>query len=1053
MKTIDQSKGRQAADSGVAMAASPTTARQDVPRRLRRKLRQAAFRVSAIFLLVSIAWILLSDLVVFDFLPSDDSGFLASLLKGSAYVAVTAVIIYALIVRETRRRLESEEELLANQMRLDLAVGSVGGGEWDWDLPSGRIFIAPRLKLIIGEPDLPDGIEAWQDRIHPDDLPALRESVARVLRGETDIHEAEYRIRHADGDVRWIATRGRALRDDAGRPVRLTGLDFDVTGRKAAEKALSDSEEHFRAVFEQSAVGLVLFTLDGRTLKANAKLAGFLGYTPEEMVGKTFVELTHAPDVAVSSAYFGNALVSADGTYGLEKRYVRKDGRVVWGRVAATLLRDQRGQPEHFIAVVEDIDERKRFEESLLRANRSLSLLSRCNEILVQAAGERDLLDRVARLMIDVGGYRFACIALAEAGGAELRPAAAAGTDSRRLDGRRAAAALSEPDRSPALDALRTGRPIAVGTDGGPEGRRSLVAGDPILASAYLPLAGDTALGVLTVHAAEPDSFAEEELSLLADLARDLGYGLTALRERRRREAAEKAARDSARLLGLLMESTAEAIIGVDAACRITFCNRSSLRLLGGADAGAFIGAALHDTLHARFQTRAFEERYCPLCTAVRKGEAISGEDLELRLDERDLAMEYLSRPIRREGRLQGAVIAMLDVSRRRAAEEQVRHAQKLEAVGQLTGGVAHDFNNLLAIIVGNLELLEERLSDEPDKLSLARQAIRAADRGAELTRHLLAFSRKQPLSPQPVDLNERLQDVVGMLRRTLGEPIEIELVRSPSLWKCEVDPAQLESLLLNLALNARDAMPDGGTLTLETANSRLDEDYAAANGDIAAGQYVMLAVTDTGDGMSPEVVARAFEPFFTTKSVGRGSGLGLSMVYGFVKQSGGHIKIYSEPDEGTTVRIYLPRTRISVEEAEPAGRRPSHPVDGTRVLVVEDDAEVCASTLALLEAAGCRAEAVPDAETALARLDDGEDFDLLFTDVVLPGTMNGGDLARAVKARRPGMRLLFTSGYTENAIVHHGRLDDGVEFIAKPYRRAELMRRLEKLLAEGDRR
>jgi PAS domain S-box-containing protein len=577
------------------------------------------------------------------------------------------------------------------------------------------------------------------------------------------------------------------------------------------------------------------------------------------------------------------------------------------------------------------------------------------------------------------------------------------------------------------------------------------MAGGGIVASAFLPLPGDGGPpGVLAVHAGETEAFEGTELTLLGDLCRDLGYGLAAQRDRRRRAAAEVEARESARQLRLLMESTAEAIIGVDAAGRITFCNRSALALLGGAEGEALKGAVLHDTLHARFRHIQPEEWRCPLCSAVRNGTPVTGDDLELTVGGQTVCMEYFSQPIRREGRLQGAVIAMLDITRRRAAEEQVRHAQKLEAVGQLTGGIAHDFNNLLAIIVGNLELLEERLLDDPDRLALARQAIRAADRGADLTRHLLAFSRKQPLEPQLVDLNERLQEIVGILRRALGETIEIELVRSPSLWKCEIDPGQLESVLLNLALNSRDAMPGGGKLTVETANSRLDEEYAAATGDVAPGQYVMLAVTDTGSGMLPEVVERAFEPFYTTKTVGQGSGLGLSMVYGFVKQSGGHVKIYSEPGQGTTVRIYLPRVRAGATEAAPPGSRPGQPVAGTRVLVVEDDPEVCASTLALLAAAGCDAVAVADGESALARLDAGEAYDLLFTDVVLPGAMNGGDLARAAKARQPGIKLLFTSGYTENAIVHHGRLDAGVEFIAKPYRRAELIRRLETLVTEA---
>ena len=1017
---------------------------------MHRKLHDAARRVAAVFLLLSIGWILVSDVLLHQLVGPGPSEFLLGMIKECVYVAVIAVVLYALIMRETSRRLRSEEELLNSQTRLDLAVDSTQGGEWQWDMATGRVFISPRLARLIGIETAPDHIREWHSRVHPDDLATLDQSTNRVLDGVSDVHEAEFRIRHADGSYRWLITRGQAQRDDQGRLVGMTGLDFDITDRKAAEQALAESEQLFRAVFQQSAIGMVIMSPDGRAVRANAKLGAFLGYSTEELVGKSFLEVTYSADVPLAGESFGNALTRPDGTYALEKRYIRKDGRVVWGYVSAVLLRDDDGQPRQFVAVVEDIDERKRFEESLLKANRSLSLLSRCNEVLIRATAEQELLDSLCRMLIDGGGYRFAWIALDDGNGG-LKRMALAGTDGRRIDGGLINNGLADADLGPTTEALQSGQPLVVHGNG--NGRRTLIAGSEIKASAFLPLLSDARpLGVFSVHSGEKDAFNEDEIALLNELSRDLAFGLSTLRERTRRLAAEQAAGETARQLRLLMESTAEAIFGVDAGGRITFCNRTALTMLNRSDSAALIGASFHQTLHARFRGQTPEERNCPLCMAIREGRATAGDDMQLNIEYQDIYIEYFSRPIYHRGKLEGAVIAMLDVSRRRAAEEQMRHAQRMEALGQLTGGVAHDFNNLLAIIVGNLELLEERLSSDPDRVALARQAIRAADRGADLTRHLLAFSRKQPLMPQIIDLNEHLQDVTNMLQRTLGEAVEIELVRSPSLWKCEIDPTQFDNVLVNLALNARDAMRSRGKLTIETANSRLDEDYAAANGDVTPGQYVMLAVTDNGAGMPLEVAERAFEPFFTTKKVGEGSGLGLSMVYGFVKQSGGHIKLYSESGQGTTVRVYLPRTRLPIPDAAAGEQRSTEqPVIGVRVLVVEDDAEVCASTVALLEDAGCVAVATPDAEAALALIDQGETFDLLFTDVVLPGPMNGSELAWAVRAKQPGLRFLFTSGYTENAIVHHGRLDDGVEFIAKPYRKAELIRRLRKLLSSHD--
>ena len=399
-------------------------------------------------------------------------------------------------------------------------------------------------------------------------------------------------------------------------------------------------------------------------------------------------------------------------------------------------------------------------------------------------------------------------------------------------------------------------------------------------------------------------------------------------------------------------------------------------------------------------------------------------------------------KPVRSAGTVQ-------DISDRVLAEDQIRQLQKIEAVGKLTGGVAHDFNNLLAVVGGNLELLKERLEPNPALQDLAEKALRAVERGAVLTRSLLAFSRQQPLCPEPIDLKRLVQDMADLVRRTAPENIEIETVAEGNLWKCEADPGQLQNALLNLVANARDAMPEGGRLTIETGNARLNEEYASLHEDVTPGQYVMLAVSDTGQGMAAGVIRRAFDPFFTTKGPGKGSGLGLSMVYGFAKQSRGHVKIYSEVGHGTTVKLYLPRTTKAAEEPETPKPIDDLRAAGETVLVVEDDPDVRALTRTLLQSLGYNVLEAGEARQALRMIQANENIALLLVDVILPGGKNGPELSKEVLGLRPEIKTLYMSGYTENAILHHGRLDPGVYLVQKPFTKHELAAKIRRLLGK----
>jgi PAS domain S-box-containing protein len=517
-------------------------------------------------------------------------------------------------------------------------------------------------------------------------------------------------------------------------------------------------------------------------------------------------------------------------------------------------------------------------------------------------------------------------------------------------------------------------------------------------------------------------------------------------RDQQLREAEERALRREREFSRLVIESSTQGIIGCDRDLVVTLWN-PAIATYFGLTSEAAVGKKLFDMLPSLGRT--------PFGHAMRQ--ALAGEETaahvaayELRETERSGLYDANFAPLRGEGdEIIGAIAFIADTTEWQEMEERLRQSQKMEAVGQLTGGIAHDFNNLLTVIIGNLDLLARRATSRESELArLAESALRGANRAATLTQRLLAFSRRQPLDPRIIDLNKLVTGMSDLLRRTLGETIAVETVLAAGLWRSRADPNQLENALLNLVINARDAMPGGGRLTIETGNAMLDETYAASEGDVRAGQYVMLAVSDTGAGMSAEIVGKAFEPFFTTKAIGEGSGLGLSMVYGFVKQSNGHVKIYSEPGAGTTVKIYLPRHFGRTKEAEDEAPRAAgtRTLSRERVLLVEDDVEVRVFAASVMRDLGYEVLEAVDGTEALRLIEAQPALDLLFTDVGLPG-MNGRSLAEAALRLRPGLKILYTTGYARNAIVHNGVLDPDVELIGKPFDAETLAWRLRQVL------
>lgn len=516
------------------------------------------------------------------------------------------------------------------------------------------------------------------------------------------------------------------------------------------------------------------------------------------------------------------------------------------------------------------------------------------------------------------------------------------------------------------------------------------------------------------------------------------------IRDITERETMVATLRHANQTLDTVVQSSPVAILGLDSSRRVIVWNRNAERIFG-LSASDVVGRPLPPPA---------ELAGAQLGDTIRRlldGEMLTDVEIEPQPSQDGrLELRVSGAPLYDgDSRVRGAVCIVEDVTESKATRRQLEHAQRMEAVGQLTGGLAHDFNNLLAVVIGNLDLLYDRPELEAAARESVELALKASLGGATLIRQLLAFSRRQALSPKPFDLNALVSSTRELLSRTLGEHIVVEMRLAPDLWPAMADVAQVESAIANLAINARDAMPNGGRLMLETANKDLDLRYADTNPDAQPGDYVMLAVSDTGTGIPPEVLNRVFEPFFTTKEQGKGSGLGLSMVYGFARQSRGHVKIYSEVGHGTTVRLYLPRAGAEKPSAAPTTTPVASDADriDAAILVVEDNPDVRRIVCRLLRDFGCTVIEAGSGQAALDILHSGRKIDLMFSDVVMPGGMSGAELVQAARRLRPGIKTLLTTGFAEASLRHQVQFADAGEIITKPYRRQDLARKLRSIL------
>jgi len=865
---------------------------------------------------------------------------------------------------------------------------------------------------------------------------------------------------HATRSRRWTG-------DDVVLVEEVAQRTWAAVERAKADVALRESEERFRLVAESAPVKLWMSNTEGQCVYLNKAQREFWGIAHEDVLTFSWGATIH-PDDATSLFESLELAMATRTSFGGEARYRRWDGEWRILRTNAQPRIGTRGEFLGMIGVNVDVTDRRIAELNLRAETKRLETLNRTGAMI---AAEFNL-DRIVQTIVDAGveltGAQFGAFfynVVKNDGESFMLYTLSGAPDAAfaNFPMPRATAVFQPTFHGEGI--IRSGDILADPRYGRNAPYHGMPDGHPpvrsYMAVPVVARSGEVIGGLFFGHG-DAGVFKPDHEALLAGVA---GQAATAIdnarlfqaveRELSERRRAESALRDSEERFRGITNSIDQMIWSTQPDGYHDYYNTRWYDYTG-APPGSTDGEGWNGMFHPDDQDRAW---------AVWTHCLETGEPYHIEYRLRHHSGQYRwvlgrAQPVRDdEGRIvrwfgtctdiQEIVEARDVLARSREelehaveertnklmqAEEQLRQAQKMEAIGQLTGGIAHDFNNMLAVVIGGLNLLQRRLArGDTDVGKYVEGAMEGAKRAASLTDRLLAFSRQQPLAPEPIDANRLVQGMTELLSRTLGESILVETVLSAGLWKTHADINQLENAILNLSVNARDAMPDGGRLTIETANAHVDETYAAECG-VTVGQYVLIAVTDTGLGMSPDVIAKAFDPFFTTKGVGKGTGLGLSQVFGFIRQSGGHVKIYSEVGIGTSVKAYLPRFYGEVEQAV---RKPQAPAVGGEtheiVLVAEDEERVRAFSVDALKELGYSVIETKSGAEALAVLDSGQLVTLLFTDVVMP-EMTGRQLADQALARRPGLKVLYTTGYTRNAVVHNGVLDPGTHFLLKPF-------------------
>jgi PAS domain S-box-containing protein len=955
--------------------------------------------------------------------------------------------LYLGLARDVSEQLQRISELQERERHLNMAVDAGKVGLWDWDLITNRVWYSLEWKRQIGFEDheITGSVEEWRSRVHAEDLDRAYATLNGYVEGISPRYENEFRFLHKNGTYRWILARGALISDAVGKPIRILGAHVDITEHKLVEQALSRGEARYRQLFDSNPQPMWVYdTVTLRFLAVNDAAIAHYGYSRMEFLSMNILDIRperEVPRLLEKLSRTQNGLNQA-GIW----IHRKKDGALIEVEITAHSV--MFGQRSTELVLANDVTQRRQAERRVHQLNRIYAVLSEINKLIFREREVEVILMDACRIVVERGGFLMAWIGKVDEVSQKVRPLASAGESLGYLEW------LDINVSDPGKRTGPVGRTILSGkheisnnleTDVGFLPWRGLALAKGYRSAAAFPLGrggSERPFGVICLYAGVTDYFDAEETQLLDGLAADISFALEVCEREEQRKRVERAMRESDERFHQLTESIEDVFWMTDPSKQQVIYVSPAYEKIWGRSLKDLYAAPMHWLAAVHEEDR------------VRVAEAAVSRQVDGRYDE-----EY--RIVRPDGQVRWirdrafpvtgpnhevlrVVGVARDVTSLRELEDQLRQSQKLEAIGQLAGGVAHDFNNILAAILMQAELAE-LTEGLPDDVAESLAEIRlSAERAASLTRQLLLFGRRQVLQPRTVDLNEIVGNLARMLQRIIGEDVRLQLGLDDQPLFAHVDPGMLDQVLLNLAVNSRDAMPGGGRLLIETDRVEVTEEIVRKNPDAVSGTCVRLSVSDTGQGIPPEVLPRIFEPFFTTKLPGKGSGLGLATVFGIVKQHRGWIHVDTTPGRGTRFEVYL---RMSMDAPVPLVLEPATTPrrgKGETILLVEDDYALRLSTRAVLERQGYRVmEAANGVDAEDVWLKNRQFISLLLTDLVMPGGVSGQELARRLQQKSPQLKAIFTSGYSAEIAGRELKMREGEHFLQKPFPPEQLLEKL----------